>query len=352
MSNGLFARYCNVLLRSRFGVTLNKKGLWNYLKHYFIKPGIIIRPDILSPILMNLTITKRCNLKCPWCGGEKLILDETGRSLDKDMTADYVGKLLDTEIGKRLLLVTLTGGEPLLNVEIVEIVRVIKRRKLLCGIITNGLLLENRIDDLINAGLDELQVSLHDYEDAYKKLIGVIPGISKKIPVHGTYVLTKTILETNQQHVKEIINAAQEMGCRSLRINLCAPSTIGGDTSNGIYDDNHIYKQFVDALEKEKYKMGIFFPDPVKRNIMGGKDKNCKIPWQRIQINSLGQVSMCCYFRVAEERLGDFLADGDDKTYNNNVLLNIRKKLLSDDTDVYSFCKNCPALSRGYVTKI
>jgi MoaA/NifB/PqqE/SkfB family radical SAM enzyme len=352
MSNGLVARYWNVLLQSRFGMTLNKKGIWNYLKHYFIKPDAIIRLEVLSPILMNLTITKRCNLKCPWCGGEKFTLDKTGRSLDEDMTADYVSKLLDTKIGKKLLLVTLTGGEPLLNVEIVEIISVIKRKKLLCGIITNGLLLENKIDALINAGLDELQVSLHDYEDAYKKLFGIIPEISKKIPVHGTYVLTKSILEKNQQHVKEIINAAQEIGCRSLRINLCSPSTIGGDTSNSIYDDNHIYRQFVDEIEKGRYKMGIFFPNPVKRNIKGKWDKNCKIPWQRIQINSLGQVSMCCYFRLAEERLGDFLIDGGDKTYNNNMLINIRKKLLSNDSDVYSFCKDCAALSRGYVSKI
>jgi MoaA/NifB/PqqE/SkfB family radical SAM enzyme len=352
MANGLFARYWNVLVRTHFGMDISKPGIWNYIKHYFVKREILLDPKKLSPVLMNLTITKFCNLKCPWCGGEKPLYDDSGNCIEKEMTAEYVGRLLDTPIGRKLLLVTLTGGEPLLNKEVIDIIKTIKQRKLLCGIITNGLLLKHKIDELLKSGLDEIQVSLHDFNNAYKELSDIIPLITNRIPVHGTYVLTRDILENNPRHVDEIIIAAKEMGCRSLRINLCSLNTIDGDTSNLIYDDNKAYKDFIFLHKNVKHGIDIYFPEPLKHEINGIKDKNCKMPWQRIQIDSLGHVSMCCFFRFSNERQGDFLIDQDDKTYNSDILKSIRSKLLSNDNEVYAFCKYCNSLIKSYATKI
>ena len=348
-------RYFDVLLRTRFGLALPKAGLINYAKHYFVRRKPTIDPKHLSPVLMNLTVTTRCNLNCPWCGGEKSKYDNKGNIIDLDMKPDYVERLLNTEIGKRLLIVTITGGEPLLNKDIGDIIRVVKHRRLLCGIITNGIFLQDKLPILLDAGLDEVQLSLHDYNDAYKQLCKIIPPISKEIPIHATYVLTRSVLHNNPEHIDEIIQCAIKMGCKSLRINNCASSTIGGDVSETIFDDDTEYNKLLSR--KRDSVIPIFYPTPVKRHLLGIKDKNCRIPWQRIQINNEGESSMCCYFRLDKNRsiflsLDENEKDANMEALNNPILQNLRTKLLANDNIVHDMCKNCTALVKAYVSKI
>jgi MoaA/NifB/PqqE/SkfB family radical SAM enzyme len=62
-------------------------------------------------------------------------------------------------------IVTLTGGEPLLHPDLDELVRRVRVRGMLTGLITNGyLLLPERIRRLNAAGLDHLQISIDNVE--------------------------------------------------------------------------------------------------------------------------------------------------------------------------------------------
>ncbi|MDQ3907937.1 MAG: radical SAM protein, partial [Acidobacteriota bacterium] len=82
------------------------------------------------PVLAHVIPMRRCNLACTYCNefdktSEPVPLEEMRRRLDK--LAD-----LGTSV------VTISGGEPMMHPDIYEIIRHIRRRGMLAGLITNG----------------------------------------------------------------------------------------------------------------------------------------------------------------------------------------------------------------------
>ena len=100
---------------------------------------------------MAWLITGRCNQKCTYCMWKHL------RSSDELDTAQ-VKDMVDQMKAAGVLLLSITGGEPLLRDDIGEIIRHVKRRGLVCKLNTNGKLLEQKLDLL--RPLDLLQISI------------------------------------------------------------------------------------------------------------------------------------------------------------------------------------------------
>ena len=117
---------------------------------------------------LRISLTELCNLRCRYCmpmeGIEKKTHDET-LSYEEILTAVKVAAKLG--INK----IRLTGGEPLIKKDIIELSSNIKKIdgiKELC-ITTNGLLLKKYAKDLKSAGVDRLNISLDTLnEDKYR----------------------------------------------------------------------------------------------------------------------------------------------------------------------------------------
>jgi radical SAM enzyme (rSAM/lipoprotein system) len=72
----------------------------------------------------------------------------------------------------RLLVIT-TGGEPLVRNDIVEVGRQIKRRGFLWGMVTNAMLLtRDKLNELVDAGLDTVAISFDGFEDEHNWMRG------------------------------------------------------------------------------------------------------------------------------------------------------------------------------------
>ncbi len=116
------------------------------------------------PILAHLVVTRRCNLACTYCNE----YDHTSQPVPFEALRDRVDQLaaLGTSI------VTLSGGEPLLQPRLADVIRRIRHHGMIAGMITNGYLLTAaRIQELNRAGVDHLQISIDN----------VMPGpVSKK----------------------------------------------------------------------------------------------------------------------------------------------------------------------------
>jgi MoaA/NifB/PqqE/SkfB family radical SAM enzyme len=116
------------------------------------------------PFLVHIIPTRRCNLACTYCNefddcSQPAAVEEMKNRLD--LLAD-----MGTSI------ITISGGEPLLHPELDEIIRHIRRRGMIAGMITNGFLLtEERIEQLNHAGLEHLQISIDNTmpDDVSKK---------------------------------------------------------------------------------------------------------------------------------------------------------------------------------------
>jgi MoaA/NifB/PqqE/SkfB family radical SAM enzyme len=86
--------------------------------------------------------------------------------------------------------ITLSGGEPLLHPELDEIIRGIRARATLAGMITNGYLLTaDRVQKLNEAGLDYLQISIDNVmpDDVSKKSLKVLDKKLQILAEHADF---------------------------------------------------------------------------------------------------------------------------------------------------------------------
>lgn len=115
--------------------------------------------------------TLRCNLNCRHCGSDCRV-----DSALSDMPLEEFLPVLE-EVAKvayplNTLIIT-TGGEPLVRKDIVECGRQITKRGFLWGMVSNGLLLtEDKLQELADAGLRTIAISLDGFEDEHNWMRG------------------------------------------------------------------------------------------------------------------------------------------------------------------------------------
>jgi MoaA/NifB/PqqE/SkfB family radical SAM enzyme len=122
------------------------------------------------PEQLSVFITDRCNLKCKFCHYANT--DKPGYKLNqvKDMSRSVYHKLIDEVSGKPL--VSFSGGEPLLHPDVAEFVAYAKEKDRLCTLTTNGWLLAKRAQELCEAGLDILIISVDGPRDTHNSIRG------------------------------------------------------------------------------------------------------------------------------------------------------------------------------------
>ena len=90
----------------------------------------------------------------------------------------------------RTSVITISGGEPLLHPELDEIIRRIRKRGMIAGLITNGyLLVADRIQRLNRAGLEWLQISIDNVtpDDVSKKSLKVLDKKLELLAEHADF---------------------------------------------------------------------------------------------------------------------------------------------------------------------
>lgn len=122
----------------------------------------------VPPLQCVLGVTKRCNSKCVYCDVWRF--DDA----DGDPPLGQLQGILEEIRGLGVERVNLSGGEPLMRKDLVEIIRHGTDVGLAMGIITNGLLLsEARLNSLREAGLRFVSVSIDTLDpENYKTLRG------------------------------------------------------------------------------------------------------------------------------------------------------------------------------------
>jgi MoaA/NifB/PqqE/SkfB family radical SAM enzyme len=121
------------------------------------------------PLLAHIIPVRRCNLACTYCNE----FDDFSKPVATEEMFRRVDKLAD--LGTAVI--TISGGEPLLHPELDDIIRRIRKRGMIAGLITNGyLLVPERIERLNKAGLEWLQISIDNVnpDEVSKKSLKVL----------------------------------------------------------------------------------------------------------------------------------------------------------------------------------
>ena len=163
---------------------------------------------------LRISITDRCNLRCVYCypsGGCDLI--ERKEILRFEEIYHIVRLFATCGIRK----VRLTGGEPLVRSDIVDLVEklaVIKEIEEL-ALTTNGVLLEQMAEGLKNAGLHRINISIDSTErQSYKDITGfdnlenAMKGIAKALDIGLAPVKINSVI-IKDLNLSQIIPLAQ-----------------------------------------------------------------------------------------------------------------------------------------------
>ena len=229
----------------------------------------VVRDKYERPILsLRITLTNRCNVNCLYCHHDGMVKSKDEMTADEVYTICKVAK----KIGVRKI--RLSGGEPLLKKDIVETVRKINSLDFRdISMTTNGILLEKYAQDLKDAGLDRVNVSLDtlnretfefitqkDYLEDAKK--GILKAVEVGLyPVKINMVIMKDI---NQDEIDEMFEFCKEHDIVLQLIELIESENCDDDKFSADYH----YK--LDDIEKD---LADIADDVREREFMQGRKK-------------------------------------------------------------------------------
>lgn len=307
------------------------------------------RSSVESPYRKALLqITERCNLHCVHC------FVSAGNYGDT-MTIEIIHNVVIPRLKDcRVINVTLTGGEPFVHPDILEIVCLLKNNNIKVGICTNGTSIsQNQIKSLAKIGNVHLNVSLDGFrteshgkfrgdKTSFRKTIETISHLSQYRLLQGLLVTPNNLAETNEY--AEICEFAIQNGAAYVLMNPL--SSMGKGVKNqekfGALDEAmRRIKEITSLFSNRVQIVYTRFPNNQKLPLISCEAGNI------IYIFVHGQLTICPYLV--------FAARTPQSLYNPKEFIvgNIFKDAdVMDKLDTYKFherhhfgnnptCKNC-----------
>jgi cyclic pyranopterin phosphate synthase len=128
---------------------------------------------------LRLSLTDKCNLRCTYCMPAQGLEWLSKQSL---MSADEIVRVVGISVEKLAIReLRLTGGEPLVRPDLVNIVRALRRQHpgLPISMTTNGVGLDKKAQALKDAGLTRINVSLDSLHEETFELLTRRPFLKK-----------------------------------------------------------------------------------------------------------------------------------------------------------------------------
>jgi len=174
--------------------------------------GMLVDPFGRKLTHLRISVTSHCNLACPYCHKE-------GHEVQREeLSREMIAEIVRVCAVRGVTAVKLTGGEPLLREDIVEIVRDITSTPGIweVAITTNGVLLKELAEPLKRAGLARVNIGCDSLSSSVlaKNVRRITKGLeaAKRVgltPIKLNMVVLKGI---NEHEIESMIHFAQEHG--------------------------------------------------------------------------------------------------------------------------------------------
>jgi pyrroloquinoline quinone biosynthesis protein E len=149
-------------------------------------------PPLPKPFSLIAEITHRCPLHCLYCSNPAEL-----QAAEKELTTADWQRVFREAAQLGILHVHLTGGEPLARKDLAELVGCAREAGLYVNMITSGVgLTEDRLANLVDAGLEHLQLSFQDIDEVSANYIAGTRSHALKlalVPVLKRFSLAFTV---------------------------------------------------------------------------------------------------------------------------------------------------------------
>jgi PqqA peptide cyclase len=244
-------------------------------------------------------ITHRCPLHCVYCSNPL----EMQRRSDELSTADWLSIFRQAgEMG--VLQLHLTGGEPLARPDLTELICGARAAQLYSNLITSGVGLdERRLDQLIEAGLDHIQLSFQDSEEAPANEFAGTRSHALKLRIaqmirerRVAFTVNMVVHRRNLDRLSEMITFAEQTGAQKLEIANVQYYGWALRNREALLPTRQQLEQSIEIVEaarerlKGKLRIDFVFPDYYSKY-----PKPCMNGWghQQMLIDPAGRVLPC-----------------------------------------------------------
>jgi PqqA peptide cyclase len=252
-----------------------------------------------NPLALIAEITHRCPLHCVYCSNPMQLAGTQSELSTEEWTSVFrqSGKL-------GMLHAHFTGGEPLARNDLTELIAAARAAGLYTNLITSGIgLSEPRLQALVAAGLDHIQVSFQDSRDDTANWIAGAKAHAHKIELcrairryKVAFTVNLVVHRQNLDHLDEMIAFIEQLNPE--RIELAHTQYYGWALANRaalIPTRAQVDKAVTIVAEAEKRLAGRIRIDSVVPDYYAKYPKACMGGWGRklMLVNPAGKVLPC-----------------------------------------------------------
>ncbi|MDG6223284.1 MAG: PTO1314 family radical SAM protein [Candidatus Bathyarchaeota archaeon] len=262
--------------------------LWLGLRIY---RGLLLNLfKIRAPLFCGHKLTYNCNLQCGMCPFWK--------RFSKDLSTESEKAILRQIFDSGACGIAFEGGEPLLRNDLVEILAFSRSLPLHTSLVTNGTLLESRIDEIapyINGalyvsldGLEKTHDTIRGVSGCFRKAVKGIIAAREKVAL----TINTTIMAENIHEIEDLVKLAKELDVKisvALAYEYC--------NSKAYAPASHEIRETAGKLVEMK-KKGYPLVNSISYFKVIAKEKKwtCK-PWAVVNVSPEGNLVLPCYVR-------------------------------------------------------
>jgi len=259
---------------------------------------------------LRISVTDRCNLRCIYCMPQE---GAPWRPHEEIMRYEEIETIVRAAAELGISKVRLTGGEPLVRLDIVDLVRKIARIPGIddLAMTTNGVLLARYAEELAQAGLQRVNISL-DTLDAERfrritrrgALADVLAGIeaAREAGLEPIKINTVVIRGMNDDEVVDLAAKTLEAGWWNIRFIELMPVGNGGLMTEA-WEEKVVTAQEI----RERIEAALGEPEPAKMSVGGGPARYYRLPGAKGTIGFITPISEHFCYKCNRLRL---TADG------------------------------------------
>lgn len=282
------------------------------------------------PLSIQIDPTRDCNFKCVYCNH---IQDSSETVKSKKLSLSVFKKFINDCKGfeKKIKVLTFSGlGEPLLNKDLVEMIILAKQVSEKVSVVTNGsLLTTKKTDELINAGLDILRISLQGLNsDDYKNTCSV------KIDF-GKFYQNIEYFYNNKKQCKLYLKMPD------IALNTEEKTANFYKTFENVSDGLIIESISPIRKEVDFKKIKEDFNETMYQEKSLSEVSVCPQPFYMLTLTAEGLVIPCCMIEENCYVLGDIKTDNVVEIWNNQKINELRLLNLQNKKQCLNACKNC-----------
>ncbi len=212
--------------------TLVRKSMLNVVRgiHHF---GIRIPQPTAVPTVIVWNYTNHCNLNCLHCH------QDAGEDGEEELTTGQRFEIVDKISDAGVSILTFSGGEPLVQPDIFDIIAYANEKGLLCTIASNGTLMtKGVVQQLKESGITRVEIGLdgcnaetHEFlKNSPNCFDATIQGIKNCVEEEFDEICaTMTLHSQNANGLSETITLAEELGVERFYLNRLIPAGRGKD---------------------------------------------------------------------------------------------------------------------------